>query len=143
MVSNGGEENLGALPLGRVAEDFDFQEAVLKEKFPENVCNILSNESNDDFKELIRLVFFANFLMNRVGVTVVSAPGAYAFEMFESLNTTGEELTIFETFRPRVIETERLDKYEKSDSREYMGTIESISDSLVQHKRDKKRQRDC
>ena len=124
MVSNGGEENLGALPLGRVAEDFDFQEAVLKEKFPENVCNILSNESNDDFKELIRLVFFANFLMNRVGVTVVSAPGAYAFEMFESLNTTGEELTIFETFRPRVIETERLDKYEKSDSREYMGTIE-------------------
>ena len=124
MVSSGGEGVSGALPLDQVAEDFEFQEAILKEKFPEDVCGILSNEGNDDFKELIQLVFFSNFLMNRVGVTVVSAPGAHAFEMFESLNTTGEELTIFETFRPRVIQAERLDKYERSDSRGYMRTIE-------------------
>ena len=55
--------------------------------------------------------------MHKVGVTVVSAPGAYAFDMFESLNTTGEPLTVFETFRPKVIQAEGLDKYENSDSK--------------------------
>ena len=118
------------LDLERVAADFEFQEAILKEKFPEEVCEILSNEGNDNFKELIRLVFFANFLMNRVGVTVVSAPGAYAFEMFESLNTTGEPLTIFETFRPKVIESETLSEYEGSKSREYMKPIEKYFDQF-------------
>ena len=45
--------------------------------------------------------------MNRVQVVVVSASKEeYAFDMFESLNTTGEPLTAFETFRPRVIEIE-------------------------------------
>ena len=115
---------LKLLPLEQIAEDLDFQEAILKERLPEDVCDILSNEDNNDFKELIRLIFFANFLMNRVGVTVVSAPGTYAFEMFESLNTTGEPLTIFETFRPKVIESEGLTKYENSDSRKYMIPIE-------------------
>ena len=122
VVSGVGSENLDV--LRQVAKDVDFQEAILKEKFPADVCNILSNDGNEGFKELIQLIFFANFLMNRVGVTVVSAPGAYAFEMFESLNTTGEPLTIFETFRPKVIESEGLDKYENSDSREYMKPIE-------------------
>ena len=116
--------------LEQVATDVNFQEATLKAKFPEEVCEILSNEGNGDFKELIRLVFFANFLMHRVGVTVVSAPGAYAFEMFESLNTTGEPLTIFETFRPKVIESEGLSEYEASKSREYMKPIEKYFDQF-------------
>ena len=110
--------------LRQAVKDYGFQEAILREKFPEDVRNILSNEGNDDFKELIWLVLFANFLMNWVGVTVVSAPGAYAFDMFESLNTTGEPLTIFETFRPKVIESEGLNEYEDSDSRKYMRPIE-------------------
>ena len=63
--------------------------------------------------------------MNRVTVTVVSTYNEdYAFDMFESLNTTGEPLTAFETFRPKVIEAERLSKYKDSASREYMKPIE-------------------
>ena len=89
---------------------------------------------NDDFKELIRLVLFANFLMHKVGVTVVSAPGAYAFDMFESLNTTGEPLTVFETFRPKVIEFEKLGNYESSDSRKYMGVIEEYLEQFTEAK---------
>ena len=48
-------------PLEEVAENIHFQEAILKERFPEYVCEILSLEGNDDFKELIRLVFFCKF----------------------------------------------------------------------------------
>ena len=136
-VSVGGNEDLEIPPLEEVAENVQFQEAILKAEFPEDVCHILSGGGNDDFKELIQLVLFANFLMYRVGVTVVSAPGAYAFDMFESLNTTGEPLTVFETFRPKVIEFEKLDKYESSASRKYMKPIEEY---LGQFNTAKKRQ---
>ena len=127
-----GEESLEIPQLEDIAKNIQFQEAILKEQFPEKVRDILSKEGNDDFKELIRLVLFANFLMYKVGVTVVSAPGAYAFDMFESLNTTGEPLTVFETFRPKVIESERLDKYESSDSRQYMGLVEEYLDQFTE-----------
>ena len=123
-VENMDDLEVDVLPLDQVAQDFKFQKAILKEKFPEDVRHILSNAGNKDFKELIQLVFFANFLMNKVGVTVVSAPGTYALDMFESLNTTGEPLTIFETFRPKVIEFEGLKKYENSDSRKNMIHVE-------------------
>ena len=124
------EGGVEKLSLEQVAADSEFQEAILKEKFPKEVCEILSNGGNDDFKKLIRLVFFANFLMNRVWVTVVYAPGAYAFEMFESLNTTGEPLTIFETFRPKVIQSEGLFEYETSKSKDYMELVEKYFDQF-------------
>ena len=127
-----GEESLEIPDLKDIAKNVQFQEAILKEQFPENVRDILSKEGNDNFKELIRLVLFANFLMHKVGVTVVSAPGAYAFDMFESLNTTGEPLTVFETFRPKVIESERLDRYESSDSRKYMRPVEKYLDQFTE-----------
>ena len=127
-----GEEDLEIPDLKDIAKNLQFQEAILKEQFPESVCDILSKEDNDNFKGLIRLVLFANFLMHKVGVTVVSAPGAYAFDMFESLNTTGEPLTVFETFRPKVIESEKLDKYESSESREYMKPIEEYLDRFTE-----------
>ena len=134
IVSGQGKKVLKELPLKSVAEDFDFQKVILEEKFPEDVCNILSNEGNDDFKELIRLVSFANFLMYRVWVTVVSAPGAYAYSIFESLNTTGEPLTVLETFRPKIIEFEGPDKYKNSDSREYMGSVEEYLNQFTMAK---------
>ena len=125
VVSTGGDQDLEVPLLKAVAEDEGFQEAILQAGFPEYVCSILSNEGNDDFKKLIRLVLLANFLMNRVTVTVVSTYNEdYAFDMFESLNTTGEPLTAFETFRPKVIEAEGLSAYRDSASRQYMKPIE-------------------
>ena len=131
---SGGNEDLGIPFLEDIARNEQFQKAILKEKFPTNVSDILSAEGNDDFKELIRLVLFANFLMHKVGVTVVSAPGIFAFDMFESLNTTGEPLTVFETFRPKVIEFEVLNKYETSDSKTYMTLIEEYLDQFTEAK---------
>ena len=131
---SGGDADLEIPFLEDIARNVQFQEAILKEKFPASVSDILSKEGNDDFKELIRLVLFANFLMHKVGVTVVSAPGTFAFDMFESLNTTGEPLTVFETFRPKVIEFEKLDKYEISDSKTYMKLIEEYLDQFTEAK---------
>ena len=111
--------------LAEVAEDPEFQSVILRAEFPEEVQTILSDGGNEDFKQLLRLVLLANFLMNRVHVVVVSASNEdYAFDMFESLNTTGEPLTAFETFRPRVIEIEGLAEYKNSPSRQHLKPIE-------------------
>lgn len=124
-LSAGSDQDLEVPPLDRIAGSAEFQETILKAAFPEEVCSILLDEGNEDFKQLIRLVLLANFLMERVTVTVVSAYNEdYAFDMFESLNTTGEPLTAFETFKPKVIEIEGLTQYKNSHSREFMEPIE-------------------
>lgn len=47
-----------------------------------------------------------------------------AFDMFEALNTTGEPLTAFETFKPKVIEAEGMQNYETSPSFKFVAEIE-------------------
>ena len=134
IVWTGGNQDLEMPLLSEVAKssNFKFQEAILKAEFPDEVCSILSNEGNEDFKQLIRLVLLANFLMERVTVTVVSTDNEdYAFDMFESLNTTGEPLTAFETFKPKVIETETLTKYENSPSRAFMKPVEEYMEKFT------------
>ncbi|MGZ0897702.1 DUF262 domain-containing protein [Pseudomonas putida] len=107
----------------------DFQDILVKADFPEAVITTLQNEGNDDFKELLRLVLFANFILDRVAVTIVTAKNEdYAFDMFEALNTTGEPLTAFETFKPRVINSEKLQNYEKSKAYEHMRSVEAYLD---------------
>lgn len=104
----------------------NFQEILVKSDFPEQVHDALTAEGGEDFKELLYLVLFANFILDRVALTIVTAKNEdYAFDMFEALNTTGEPLTAFETFKPRVIHSEGLEHYENSQSYEYMNAIES------------------
>ena len=130
-VWKGGDENLEIPSLEEVAESDIFKEAIFPAKFPEEVRSILSNEEDENFKRLVRLVLFANFLMRRVAVTVLSVEELdYAFDMFESLNTTGEPLTALETFKPKVVETEGLNEYEESRSRELMRPIEAYLDKF-------------
>ncbi len=56
---------------------------------------------------VVRLMLFSRFLLERVSLTQINARNeSYAFELFESLNSTGEPLTSFETFIPDVVEKE-------------------------------------
>jgi hypothetical protein len=58
--------------------------------------------------------------------------------MFEALNTTGEPLTAFETFKPKIIEAEGIDKYEDSPS---FQNVMRIEDYLEVYKKAEDRQR--
>jgi hypothetical protein len=54
---------------------------------------------------LARTVLFAEYLQHRVYVTEVTAPDEdNAFDLFQALNTRGEPLTAYETFKPVVME---------------------------------------
>ena len=100
---------------------------------PEEVQIYIAESSDDqyykNFCHLLRLLIFARYLNHRIAITIVTAKNENdAFDMFESLNTTGEPLTAFETFKPKVIEREELSKYERSASYKWITKIEEYLD---------------
>lgn len=124
-VAKNDQRDLELPGFDRIITSEKFQDILVKADFPVCVRGVLSVDGNDDYKELLRLVLFANFVLDRVALTIVTAKNEdYAFDMFEALNTTGEPLTAFETFKPRVIHSEGLEDYEKSKSYEYMNAVE-------------------
>jgi uncharacterized protein with ParB-like and HNH nuclease domain len=114
-----------------IIESKNLQNTLIHSEFPDFVLKYLSLDGQDDYKELLRLVLFANFMLDRVALTIVTARNEdYAFDMFESLNTTGEPLTAFETFKPRVISSEGLEHFEHSDSYASILSIEKYLESF-------------
>jgi len=104
-----------------------FAGALFGVSFSEEVRARLLEEPTGSYAELLRLVAFANFALERIALTLIVAKREeYAFDMFEALNTTGEPLTAVETFRPRVIEFETRALYESSDSRRSMGHVDDF-----------------
>ena len=81
---------------------------------------------NSDSSGLIRLILFSNYLMKSVILTrVVTHDEDSAFDIFDSLNTTGEPLTALETFKPRVIRFESENQgYRGSDSDTHFNRLE-------------------
>lgn len=109
-----------------------FQNTLTKAEFPQEVRERLLEDGNESYKELIRLVLFGNFYLDRIAITIVTAKNEdYAFDMFEALNTTGEPLTAFETFKPRVIASEGLGAFEKSPSREFIKPVENYLEGFI------------
>ena len=71
-------------------------------------CAINDISSTPDSSGLIRITLFSYYLLKSVVLTRVETDDEdYAFDIFDSLNTTGAPLTAIETFKPRVISFER------------------------------------
>ena len=95
----------------------DFQKAGLRNLFEK--LDTLSDQAernraisdvanNYDSSGLIRIILFSHYVLKLVILTrVETSDEDAAFDIFDSLNTTGEPLTAIETFKPRVISFER------------------------------------
>lgn len=120
-------EELEDLPaLGDLASRIEFQRALFNHELDPDFCNWLSGLDEEPEAELMRLVMLAAYALNRIALTVVQGKDEdYAFTIFESLNTTGEPLTAFETFLPRVVMGERIQDYQGSAAHDYMGAVQS------------------
>lgn len=92
-------------------------------------------EKSDDrlfgtYIQLLRTLVFYKYFCTRMALTVVTTQNEDdAFDMFEALNTTGEPLTAYETFRPKIIEAEGLANFENSPSHKAMKRIEAYLDA--------------
>ncbi len=131
--------------LLEIARDKDKQDTLFGEEFPSAMQGaleaILAKQAHglmldeegelelqvDDAKakrwweaatELISLLFFAKFAMERITLVVVTATTEdFAFDVFEALNTTGQPLTAIETFTPKVVQTVGLANYNASEEK--------------------------
>lgn len=112
-----------------------FAKSVFNYDFVDNVKNYFNEATNekgfDTICKLVRLLALANYLIHRMAFTVVTTGNEDdAFDMFEALNTTGEPLTAYETFKPLVINAEEIGKYEHSESKRYIEQIEPYLDKF-------------
>lgn len=115
--------------LAEVIQNSEFVKGIWGFDIPQSVIELVTEGESDrhhrNFCHLMRLIIFARYLNDRIGITVVTATNEYdAFDMFEALNTTGQPLTAFETFKPKVIEAEGLPEYPKSPSYKWIEQIE-------------------
>ena len=83
-------------------------------------------DQDNNNKDVYILLLVLRFVLSRVFVAdIVAKKEEYAFEMFDSLNTTGDPLTAFETFKPKVIESVKLENYVDSKSKIYLDKVEA------------------
>lgn len=106
-----------------------FCEAIWGYEIPLEVVEYLrdmqTDKSYESFCELFRALLMTRYMSNRMAFTIVTTHSEDdAFDMFEALNTTGEPLTAYETFKPKVIDAERLANFELSPSKASLDTIE-------------------
>jgi len=87
----------------------------------------VDSEDVDFFKNIVRLQAFTGYFLKRVAMTVVRGMTEdIAFEVFERLNTTGEPLNPYETFKPQVIRLIPLDRYANSREAIFFNHIDRV-----------------
>lgn len=120
-------ENL--LPLSVLCSKIDFQKALFNHELNAELCTWMGELTDEPEAELLSLVMFAAYVLNRIALTVVQGKNEdYAFTIFESLNTTGEPLTAFETFVPRVVKAENISDYKNSEAHGYIAAVQNYLD---------------
>lgn len=103
------DSELGKLDIAKLAGLITLQlpAGYSEEQAAENCCFMYS---------ALELMLFSKIFQERVLAAFISTPNEeYAFQMFDSLNTTGVILTAYETYRAQIVNTEsRYTPYEKS-----------------------------
>ena len=106
-----------------LADSSDEKKNILRDLFrfkghlPANAINL----DMPEHQNIIRALLISTYLMHKVNfVSLVTTDEEYAFDIFDSLNTTGELLTAYETFRPEIIRAESRESgianYERTQS---------------------------
>lgn len=130
-IIEGGSEDYDFPRIADLVRSESIKEVLFNGRIPDEVSNLLQvdNPTKDEvlLRSCFRLITLANFIFKRIAITEVIVKNEdYAFDMFEALNTTGEPLTAFETFKPEVIRDETLKLWEESPSFHYVAEIEKL-----------------
>ena len=132
-IFKGGNNDLNYDVLSLFINSNKMQSALFKNPLEYHVLNKLKDP---EYQELARLLIFSKYFLERVVlVKIKTRDESYAFDMFESLNTTGAELTAFETFKPQIIRNEGIREYEGSESERYILEIEAFLESKTPRKK--------
>lgn len=115
--------------LSTLVGKIESQRALFSRELDPTLCEWIEGFEDEPEAVLMRLVMLAAYALNRIALTVVQGKDEdYAFTIFESLNTTGEPLTAFETFLPRVVMAESIQDYQDSDAHGHMQAVQRYLD---------------
>jgi len=89
-----------------------------------NVDEGLFDFADNEQHKTARALLLATYLNKVCFLSLVTKNERYAFNIFDSLNTTGEPLTAYETLRPEVIRKEGTREFRDSESRRHLETID-------------------
>ncbi|GKS95197.1 DUF262 domain-containing HNH endonuclease family protein [Acidovorax sp. SUPP2825] len=131
-----------------IVQDEDKQDTLFGEEFPDSMKTALESVLSPQFllaqaaanagekpsaedarsrkwwdasTNLVSLLFFAKFALERITLVVVTATTEdFAFDVFEALNTTGQPLTALETFVPKVVQSVGMTKYNSSEEKKQL-----------------------
>lgn len=119
----------------------DFQKSGLRNLFEK--LDTVSDEQHEkdraisdiantqDSSGLVRIILFSHYVLKSVVLTRVETGNEdAAFDIFDSLNTTGMPLTAIETFKPRVINFEKNEGYVNFSRTESAKEFRRIEDNL-------------
>lgn len=91
-------------------------------------------DNGHEIIHILMLLSFISFFTGEVIITLVKVTNEkYGFDIFDSLNTTGEPLTAIQTFKPQVIRFEKQQqnkKYVGSNSESCISNIENYLDEI-------------
>jgi hypothetical protein len=126
-------------PIFGIREHFPeaTQRHVFKDAIPRELLTHILSEEGNEAKEVLNLVALCNYFLTRCSVTLtIPMEDQFAFELFERLNTTGQQLTAYETFKPLVVKAETLPEYRNSESHDSIEAIDQfVPDDLPYEKR--------
>ena len=89
-------------------------------------CKEMADLNNPEQKELVIAIAIAGYLLSKVRfIALATNDEDYAFDIFESLNTTGQLLTAYETFKPEMVRAETLPLFNGSESARHAKEIEA------------------
>ncbi|GMV19649.1 MAG: hypothetical protein AMXMBFR56_78730 [Polyangiaceae bacterium] len=125
--------------LNALVDDAKLQARFFKHEVPAGVCEVWEKDQTEAplherrVQQLSRAFLFARYFLDRVAVTqVLVTKEDYAFDLFEALNTTGEPLTAYETFKPTVIRQETLAGFAASPSAKSLAAVEGFLDDYAE-----------
>lgn len=122
-IAQGKVETIPLPPIGDLVSEAVQNAAFWADKFASGALDFIDDDPAAE--PIVRLMAFGRYLNTRMAITVVTTSAEdYAFDMFEALNTTGQPLTAYETFRPKVVEFETQAAFYGSPSQDHLREVE-------------------
>lgn len=102
------------------------------EELDEDTLKIMEEKGEDtDYARIFRALVLASYVLRRICfISLVTVKEDDAFDIFESLNTTGVTLTALETFKPEAVRFETISLFSNSDSNKHFTSIESYIETI-------------
>ena len=120
-----GDEQI-CLPLAGASSNPNFRSVFFPAITDKILTDLQAIDPKSELSDSFRLLMLTKFVLNRVAITAVEVKKEqYAFSVFDALNTSGQPLAPFETFRPLVMSAVGIADYLDSAEDGLMTSIAS------------------